>query len=305
MCKNKHIIVVTGPTGSGKTDLSIKLAKHYGCPVVSADSRQVFKGMSIGTAYPSKQQLEEVEHHFIASHDITEHFTAGRYGREALATVENLFDEHDRIVVTGGSGLYIDALCDGMDPLPKTDPELRKTLTGRLNEKGLEDLLEELSKLDPEYYKKVDRNNPNRVIRALEVCLQTGKPYSEQRRGKKPVRDFGVIKIGISLPREELYDRINRRVDIMVEEGLEDEARSFYPFRELNSLQTVGYREFFEYFDGNISRKEAIELVKRNSRRYAKRQLTWFGRYNDIAWFHPEDVEDIKKHIDSRAGSLG
>lgn len=295
----KHIIVIAGPTGSGKTDLSIKLAKHYGCPILSSDSRQVFKGMVIGTAQPTAAQLTEAEHHLIATHDITEHYTAGRYEKEALSILEGLFSRHDTVVVVGGSGLYIDALCDGMDSLPKSDPALRRELTERLRNHGLDNLSDELKVLDPVYYEKVDRSNPNRIIRALEVCLQTGKPYSTLRSGRKGQRDFGIIKIGITMPRDILYDRINRRVDIMTAEGLEDEARSFYPHRELNSLQTVGYREFFEYFDGTISREEAIELIKRNSRRYAKRQMTWFGRYEDIEWFNPDDLKKITTHIDN------
>lgn len=298
-CNKKHIIVIAGPTGSGKTDLSIRLAIHYGCPILSSDSRQVFRGMAIGTAQPTPAQLTEVEHHLIACHDITEHYTAGRYEEEALAILKELFTKHDIVVVVGGSGLYIDALCNGMDSLPKSDPSLRQMLTERLNEKGLDDLLTELKELDPEYYDKVDKGNPKRVIRALEVCLQTGQPYSSQRSGNKAVRDFGIIKIGTSIPRDVLYDRINRRVDIMLTEGLEEEARTLYPHRDLNSLQTVGYREFFSYFDGSISREEAIELIKRNSRRYAKRQMTWFGRYEDIEWFAPKDIDNITAYINS------
>lgn len=297
---SKHIIVIAGPTGSGKTGLSIKLARHYGCPVLSSDSRQVFKGMAIGTAQPDAGQLDEAEHHLIATLDINEHYTAGRYEKDALAILERLFTKHNTVVVVGGSGLYIDALCDGMDSLPKSDPALRQELIRRLETAGTGGLLEELEELDPEYYGRVDKSNPNRIIRALEVCLQTGKPYSSMRSGRKTARDFGIIKIGTSLPRDILYGRINRRVDVMVAEGLEEEARRLYPHRDLNSLQTVGYREFFEYFDGNITRDEAVELVKRNSRRYAKRQLTWFGRYEDIEWFHPEDTNNIIAYIDRK-----
>lgn len=293
------LIVILGPTGSGKTDLSIKVARRFCSPIISADSRQFYKGMAIGTAQPMPEQLAAVPHYFIANAQITDEYTAGRYEREALALLEKLFAGTPIVVAVGGSGLYIDALCNGMDSLPKSEPGLRRELTRRLEENGLQDLLIQLRELDPVYYEKVDRTNPKRVMRALEVCLQTGKPYSSLRSGQKAARPFRIIKIGTDMPRDILYDRINRRVDMMVAAGLEDEARTLYTHRRLNSLQTVGYREFFDYFDGTVSRDEAIELIKRNSRRYAKRQMTWFRRDESTVWFDPADTEGVIRHIES------
>lgn len=289
----KRLIVIVGPTGSGKTDLSIRLARHFGAPILSTDSRQVYRGMPIGTAQPSQDQLQAVEHHFIASHDIKDYLSCGAYEEQALECLEELFREHDTVVAVGGSGLYIRALCEGMDELPEVDVKLREELNRRLAEEGLEVLAEELKEVDPEYYEVVDRSNPARVLRALEVSLQSGKPYSSFRTGERHKRDFKIVKIGVDMPREVLYDRINRRVDLMMEEGLEAEARALYPYRELNSLRTVGYREMFEYFDGRISLQEAVELIKRNSRRYAKRQLTWFRRDEEVRWFRPDEDSEM------------
>lgn len=294
----KRLIVIVGPTGSGKTDLSIRLAQHYGAPILSTDSRQVYRGMPIGTAQPSEEQLETIEHHFIASHDIKDRLNCGEYETQALACLEKLFAKHDDVVAVGGSGLYVRALCEGMDDLPQADESLRRELEQRLEMEGLEALSAQLRELDPDYYETVDRNNPARVMRALEVCLQTGRPYSEQRTGMRRDRPFRIIKIGVDLPRGVLYDRINRRVDAMIAEGLEDEARRLYPFRELNALQTVGYKEFFDYFDGRTGYNEAVELIKRNSRRYAKRQLTWFRKDREIKWFAPTDVDAMINYID-------
>lgn len=294
---DRVLVFVVGPTGSGKTDLSIALARHFGAPVISADSRQFYRGMAIGTAQPTPEQLAAAEHHFIASHDITDQYSCGRYEADALDLLERLFVQHPVVVAVGGSGLYVDALCHGMDSLPDADPQLRESLVRRLGENGLDNLLAELQQLDPEYYDKVDRDNPQRVIRALEVCLQTGRPYTELRRGMRQEREFRIIKIGTLLPREILYDRINRRVDAMITAGLEQEARTLYPHREFNALQTVGYREMFAWFDGMTTREEAIELIKRNSRRYAKRQITWFGRDESIIWIDPDNVEGAIKVI--------
>lgn len=298
MTSTKRLIVLVGPTGSGKTDLSIHLAQHYSAPILSTDSRQVFKGLPIGTAQPSEQQLAAVEHHFIASHALTDDFNCGAYEIQALACLEQLFVSHDDVVAVGGSGLYVRALCEGMDELPPVDEALRRKLNNRLANEGLESLADELKVLDPEYYEIVDRNNPARVIRALEVCHQTGHPYSQQRTGTPQKRNFKIVKIGIDLPREELYDRINRRVDQMIVDGLEAEARSVYPLRHLNSLQTVGYREFFDYFEERITLAETVELIKRNSRRYAKRQLTWFRRDPEIHWFRADETDKIINYID-------
>lgn len=294
----KRLVVIVGPTGSGKTDLSIRLARHYRVPILSTDSRQVYRGMPIGTAQPSKEQLEAVEHHFIASHDINDRLNCGAYEVQALDCLEKLFTQHDVVVAVGGSGLYVQALCEGLDDLPQADEQLRRELEQQLADMGIEALVDRLRELDPDYCEAVDRSNPARVIRALEVCLQTGRPYSALRTGARRERPFRIIKIGVDLPREILYDRINRRVDAMIADGLEQEARHLYPFRALNALQTVGYREFFEYFDGRIPYEQAVELIKRNSRRYAKRQLTWFRRDTQIRWFDPADAEAMINYID-------
>ena len=295
-----RLIVIVGPTGSGKTDLSIRLAQHYGAPVVSADSRQIYRGLPIGTAQPTAEQLAAAEHHFIASHDITEDFNCGEYEVRALELLERLFRDHRTVVAVGGSGLYVQALCDGMDDLPTADPQLRAELTRRIETEGVAALAEELRRLDPDYYEVVDRSNPARVQRALEVCLQTGRPYSQQRSGVRRERPFDIIKIGVDMPREILYDRIDRRVDAMMAAGLEEEARRVYAHRRLNSLQTVGYKELFGYFDGTISRDEAVELIKRNTRRYAKRQLTWFRRDERIRWFRPDALTEIIDYAENR-----
>lgn len=300
----KTLIVIVGPTGSGKTDLSIRVAEHYACPIISTDSRQFYRGIPIGTAQPDNEQLERVEHHFIASHELTDDFNCGAYEVAALKRLEELFEKHNTVVAVGGSGLYVKALCEGMDDMPEVEPALRQQLSDRLKREGLEALAEQLRELDPTFYEVVDRKNPARVLRALEVCIATGKPYSTLRTGVKRERPFNIVKIGVTMERAVLYERIDRRVDIMVEAGLEQEARKVYPLRHLNSLQTVGYREMFDYFDGSISRDEAIELIKRNSRRYAKRQLTWFGRDGEIEWFLPSETEKIVEYIDSKVCTL-
>lgn len=296
----KRLIVIVGPTGSGKTDLSITVAEHFAAPIISTDSRQFYRGIPIGTAQPDAEQLQRVEHHFIASRELTDDFNCGAYETEALQCLEHLFQKHDVVVAVGGSGLYVKALCEGMDTMPEVTPELRESLAQRLAAEGLEPLCEELRERDPEFYEQVDLKNQARVLRALEVCIASGKPYSSFRTGGKSKRDFEIVKIGVDMPRDVLYERIDRRVDIMVEQGLEQEARSVSHLRHLNSLQTVGYREMFDYFDGITTREEAIELIKRNSRRYAKRQLTWFRRDEEIAWFNPKESEKIVQYINQR-----
>lgn len=293
----KRLIVVVGATGSGKTDLSIRLARYFDAPILSTDSRQIYRGLPIGTAQPTAGQLAAAEHHFIATHDITENFSCGEFEVQALALLDRLFASHDTVIAVGGSGLYVQALCEGMDDLPHADVQLREELNRRLDSEGLGSLLEELRRLDPEYYDRVDRNNPARVLRALEVCLQTGRPYSSMRTGERRKRDFRFVKIGIEMDRDVLYDRINRRVDAMVADGLEEEARAVYRFRNLNSLQTVGYKEMFEYFDGTISFEEAVDLIKRNTRRYAKRQMTWFRRDGGIRWFSNGEFDAVVKYV--------
>lgn len=281
---DKTLVVIVGATATGKTDLSIAMAQDYHSEILSADSRQFYREMPIGTAAPTPDQLQAVPHHFIATRSITEEYSCGRYEVDALALLEQLFHTHDTLFLVGGSGLYIDAICNGMDAMPETDPALRELLTTVARNEGLEPLCSQLQELDPAYYAVVDRSNPQRVIRALEICIQTGRPYSEVRSGAIKQRPFRIIKLGIRYPREILYDRINRRVELMVEAGLEQEARTLYPLRHLNALQTVGYREWFDYFEGKYDRQTAIELIQRNSRRYAKRQETWFRRDLAIHW---------------------
>ena len=300
----KTLIVIAGPTGSGKTDLSIQIALHYHAPIISTDSRQFYSGIPIGTAQPDAEQLQTVEHHFIASHDLKQDFNCGAYEQEALQRLEELFAQHDYVVAVGGSGLYIKALCEGMDDLPEVDSALRSQLADDMKQLGIDAMAERLRELDPAFYEVVDRKNPARILRALEVCIGTGMPYSSLRTGEKKSRPFSIIKIATDMDRAVLYERIDRRVDIMVEQGLEQEARSVYHMRELNSLQTVGYREMFDYFAGTISRDEAIELIKRNSRRYAKRQLTWLRRDTEFAWFHPQEKAKIIEYIDAKVCEL-
>lgn len=294
---NKRLVVVAGPTASGKTSLCVALARHYGAPILSADSRQIYRRMEIGTAHPTAEELAAAPHHMIGICDPEEDFSAGRYETEALAILHELFKRHDTVIAVGGSGLYIDALCRGMDELPDIDPVLREELGRRLEKEGLPSLLAELERLDPGFYAQVDRANPRRVLRALEVCLASGQPYSSLRRRKAAPRPFDIIKTGTLLPRDELYRRIEARVDQMVAAGLEQEAQALYPLRDHNALQTVGYREWMEHFDGLTSREQAIAMIKQNTRRYAKRQMTWFSRDPDIAWFNPSDVAPIVKHI--------
>ncbi len=295
----KRLVVIVGPTGCGKTALSIRLAEHFRAPIISTDSRQFYRGLPIGTAQPTAEELARAEHHFIASHELTDEINCGRYEVMALERLEELFRKHDTVVAVGGSGLYVRALCEGMDDLPEANEHLRADLMQRLEKEGVASLAEQLKTLDPTYYEVVDRQNPSRVMRALEVCLQTGVPYSSLRTGRRRERPFTIIKIGIDLPREELYGRIDRRVELMMEEGLEAEARAVYPHRALNALQTVGYKELFAHFDGAITKEEAVALIQRNSRHYAKRQLTWFRRDAEVEWYRPDDDEAMIRHIEA------
>ena len=298
MSGKKRLIVIVGATGSGKTDLSIAVAEHFAAPIISTDSRQFYRGMAIGTAQPSREQMARVEHHLVDCFDVSEEFNCGAYERVALERLAELFAKQDTVVAVGGSGLYIKALCEGMDDLPDAEPALREKLLRRLETEGLEPLVEQLRELDELYYNEVDRCNPQRVLRAVEVCLTTGKPYSSFRKGGIKQRDFEIVKVGIDYPREGLYDRINRRVDMMMEAGLEEEARAMLPCRHLNALQTVGFSELFDYFDGTITKEEAVELIKRNSRRYAKRQMTWFRRDKDIRWFVKPSPEEVIAYLE-------
>ena len=286
---DRKLLIILGPTAVGKTDYSIKEALKYGSPVISCDSRQIFREMSIGTAVPSDEQLSAVPHYFIHSHSVTELYSAGRYEVEALALVERLFDEgHDTLVMAGGSGFYIDAFCRGLDDFPPVDMELRESLNRRLREEGVESLRLDLKRLDPESYSSMDIANGQRVLRALEVCLTAGRPYSSFKTSPSRKRNFSIEKTGLTRPRDVLYDRINRRVLGMVDSGLVEEVRGLAGYRHLPALQTVGYREIFQYLDGEISLDRAVELIQRNTRHYAKRQLAYWSRDPEIRWVSPD-----------------
>jgi tRNA dimethylallyltransferase len=295
--KNKYLIVIVGPTGVGKTDLSIKLAQKFGTEIISADSRQIFKEMNIGTAKPNQQELATVVHHFINTHSINEDYDAAQFGAEALATVHQLFLKHDFVIVCGGSGLYVKALLEGFDEIPEVASEIRNRIINEYEKNGVAWLQEQMKILDPEHFESVDQRNPHRLIRALEVKIGTGESISTYRRNKRIDHPFNVVKIGLELQREELFARINSRMDNMIEAGLFDEAKDLLPFKSKNALQTVGYQEIFDFIEGAYDREEAVRLLKRNSRRYAKRQLTWFKRDGDITWFSPHDFDNIVKHI--------
>ncbi|MBK7626252.1 MAG: tRNA (adenosine(37)-N6)-dimethylallyltransferase MiaA [Bacteroidales bacterium] len=287
------MIVVLGPTCVGKTDISIDLAEKFNCEIISADSRQFFSEMKIGTAVPSDSQLNKIKHHFIRFISAREYYSASLFERDVLSLLPQLFKKNNVALMTGGSGLYIDAVCKGYDDIPDVDPEARKKYLRLYEREGIESLRVALKLLDPEHYSKVDLKNYKRILRALEICETTGRPYSSFLKKQKRNRDFSIIRIGLERDREELYARINSRVDEMITSGLEEEARQLYHLRELNAMNCVGYREFFEYFDGTITREKAIELIKRNSRRYAKRQITWWSKDGDIKWFSPENYQEI------------
>lgn len=280
----KELTIILGPTGVGKTDYSIELAMEYGSPIINCDSRQIYREMDIGTASPTAEQLARVQHFFIHTHSVTQYYTAGLYELEAMALLEELFKDHDRLVMVGGSGMYIDALCNGLDDFPPADMTLRNALMERLAAEGIESLRNELRVLDRASYDTIDIANPQRVVRALEVTLQTGRKFSDWKSAPKKVRPFAIKKIGINRDRDELYGRINRRVDLMMEQGLLKEVEGLVQYKNLPALKTVGYREIFDYFDGKHSLETAVELIKRNSRHYAKKQLTYWGRDKEIQW---------------------
>ena len=294
----KSLIILLGPTGVGKTDLSIEIANIYHTEIISCDSRQIYKEMRIGTAVPDQNVLESIPHHFIQSHSIHEYYNASKFEQEVLEKLDLLFTTNDVILMTGGSMLYIDALCKGIDDLPIVDDELRNSLINRFQTEGIEPLKEELSHLDPDYYKEVDLKNPKRILHALEICHMTGHPYSSLRTNPLKVRNFNTIKIGLNCERKFLYDRINQRVEQMFNDGLEKEALELYPFRTLNALNTVGYRELFDYFEDRVTLAEAKEKIKANSRKYARKQLTWFRHDPEIKWFTPGMKEEIIHFID-------
>ncbi len=296
----KYLVVIGGPTASGKTGVAIALAQHYQTAILSADSRQFYREMHIGTAKPTVEEQAAAPHYFVDFLSIEQSYSVGDFERDALAQLDVLFQQHDLVLLCGGSGLYIKALCEGLDQFPEVPPAIRQELQQVYAEQGIEALQEELQRVDPIYYAQVDLHNPQRLMRALEVCRASQRPYSSFRKQKSAKRSFQPIYLRLDWERSQLYDRINQRVDLMIEQGLEAEAKALYPMRVLNALQTVGYQELFDYFDGTISLEEAIELIKRNSRRYAKRQMTWLRR--DTHWkpFAPEQIEAMIAHINEQ-----
>lgn len=295
------LIVLLGPTGVGKTELSLQLAEQFGSPIISADSRQLYKDLPIGTAAPTEEQQKRVKHYLVGTLALTDYYSASQFEQDCLALLANLFNTHSTLVLTGGSMMYIDAVCKGIDDIPTISPAIREALYAQYEKEGLAPILDELKRKDPEHYEFVDRMNYKRVIHAVEVCRMTGKTYTSFRTKTAKERPFKIIKIGLTREREELCERINRRVDEMLQEGLLDEVRKVYSYRHLNSLNTVGYKELFHYLDGEWSFEFAVEKIKRNSRVYARKQMTWFKRDSEIAWFHPDNKDAILNHIRANA----
>ena len=293
----KTLFVLIGPTGVGKTELSLNIAEMLGCHIVSADSRQMYADLKIGTASPTPDQLARVPHHFVGHLSLTDYYSAARYEEEAIKCLSQLFQTNNYALLTGGSMMYVDAVCKGIDDIPTVDADTRAFMMERYEQEGLEPLCAELRLLDPEYYRIVDLKNPKRVIHALEICHMTGRTYTSYRTQSCKERPFRIVKIGLRREREELYERINRRVEIMMEDGLLDEVRSVLPYRHLNSLNTVGYKELFMYLDGEWTLDFAIEKIKQNSRIYSRKQMTWFKRDTEIHWFHPDDTSDIMDFV--------
>lgn len=319
----KTLVVLTGPTGIGKTELSLRLAEHFGCPILNCDSRQLFRGIEIGTAAPTPEEQARVKHYFVGTHDLEDYYSAAEYEKDALKLLEELFKTHDTIIMSGGSMMYIDAVCKGIDDIPTVDTSTRLQLQAELEHKGLEPLLEELQHLDPEYHKIVDHKNTRRIVHALEICRMTGKTFTSFRTRTTAKRPFRIVKIGLERPREELFTRINQRVDQMMRDGLLDEVKRHFSHRHLNSLNTVGYKELFTWIEGQqegqtqdylrsstdkdtytprpkgllLSLDEAVERIKKNTRVYAKKQMTWFAKDTDIRWFHPSQYNEIIKYI--------
>lgn len=292
----KNLIVITGPTGVGKTKLCLDIAKHYSCEIINCDSRQIFKEIPIGTAAPTVAQQQLVRHHFVGTLALDEYFSASMYEEQVCKLIEESRSEN--YILSGGSMMYIDAVCNGIDQLPTVRDDIRELMKKRLECEGLDVLVKELQELDPEHWEVVDKKNPRRILHALEICHQTSLPYSSFLKKEKNKRPFNVIKIGLIRPREELYERINDRVLAMIEEGMVAEAQKVYPMRHYNSLNTVGYKELFEYIDGNISLDEAITKIQSNTRKYMRKQVTWFKRDQDIKWFNPSETKEIIKYID-------
>lgn len=301
----KTLFVILGPTGVGKTELCLTIAKHLKTPIINADSRQIFVELPIGTCAPTPKQQSIVKHYFVANHQLHDYYSAAKYEQDALTLISRLFNgeedgiEHDTALLSGGSMMYIDAVCKGIDEIPTVDNNTRELMKQRLTSEGLEALVEELKQLDPEHWSIVDRNNPRRVVHALEICHMTGKTYTSFRTNSIKQRPFNIVKIGLNRPRDILYDRINQRVLTMMEQGLENEARKVYPLRHLNSLNTVGYKELFAYFDGLIPQEEAVRQIQSNTRQYMRKQLTWYKKDENVTWFEPDNIEDILKYIDN------
>ena len=296
----KTLIVITGPTAVGKTALCLRLAKHYGIPIVNADSRQIYRELKIGTAAPTDEEQRQVRHFFVGTLGLEDYYSASMYEEQAMKVLDGLFETSDIALLSGGSMMYIDAVCNGIDDIPTVDDVTREMLKRRLAEEGLENLCEELRRLDPEHYAIVDKKNPRRVVHALEICLMTGQTYTSFRKNERKQRPFRIVKIGLNRPREELYERINRRVDLMMEQGLLDEARRLYPKRQLNALNTVGYKEMFAYLEGVWTLDEAVERLKGNTRRYARKQLTWFKKDADVRWFSPDEEDAVIGYISAQ-----
>ena len=292
------LVILLGPTGVGKTELSLRVAEHFGSPIISSDSRQLYKDLPIGTAAPTAEQMARVKHYMVGTLDLTDYYSASNFEEDVISLLETLHRTTPTVVMTGGSMMYIDAVCKGIDDIPTVTPDIRKAIYAQFEREGLENILQELKESDPVHYEEVDRMNYKRVIHAVEICRMTGKPYSSFRTNIKKERPFKIIKVGLTRDREELRDRINRRVDQMMVDGLLEEARKVYPFRHLNSLNTVGYKELFNYFDGEWPLDLAVEKIRRNSRVYARKQMTWFKRDEEIKWFHPDEETEILRYLD-------
>lgn len=294
------LVVLLGPTGVGKTEVALQIAEHLQSPIINADSRQLFAEIPIGTAAPTKEQQERVKHYFVGTLHLTDYYSAARYEEDVLQLLNQLFNQQQMALLSGGSMMYIDAVCQGIDDIPTVDEATRKLMKRRLETEGLDALTAELKVLDPEHYKIVDLHNPRRVVHALEICYMTGNTYSSYRTNTKKIRPFNIIKIGLNRPREEMYERINNRVLKMMKQGLIEEAKAVYPQKGLNALNTVGYKELFAYFDGDISLDDAILKIQSNTRQYMRKQVTWFKRDNEIKWFSPTNIEEIINHIDDQ-----
>lgn len=294
-----RLIVIIGPTAVGKTALSLNVAEKYRCPIINADSRQIYQDIPIGTAAPTEDEQKRVKHYFVGQLELDQYYSAAQYEADVMKLLPSLFQRHNNVVLTGGSMLYIDAVCKGIDDVPTVDEETRYVLKQRLQEEGLEKLVQELRILDPVYYESCDRKNPKRVVHALEICYMTGKPFSSFHRKMVKTRQFDIVKIGLKRPREELFDRINKRVDVMMSQGWLEEAKRVMPYRQCNALNTVGYKELFKYFDNEWDLNFALEKIRRNTRVYAKKQMTWFKKDQEVCWFHPDEEHKVEQFLNS------